>query len=152
MKLPRLLCTFGLIAAALPAFAADPVTLNLNVVKEQRIAAKDGTTTIKTVPLKSAVPGDTLVYTLSYRNTGKTPVADVVLDYPLPKGVAYRAAVGGSSVPDVSVDGKTFARLETLHIGGRLATAADVTHLRWTLKTPVAPGASGQVSFKAVLN
>lgn len=151
MKPSALAFAFVLTALSLtaPAFAA--VDLNLTVVKEQRIQAKDGSVSVKLIPAQSAVPGDRLVYTLRYRNTGKTPAADLVLNYPLPQGVLYRAPADGSTAPDVSVDGKTFAPLGGIMIGNRPATAEDVTHLRWALKAPVAAGGSGQVAFSAVL-
>lgn len=62
---------------------------------------------------------------------------------------------------DYSVDGgKTYGALDKLAISTqgsdgkdapRPATAADVTHLRWTLKNSMAPGASGFVRFRAVM-
>ena len=59
---------------------------------------------------------------------------------------------------DYSVDGgKTYGTLDKLGISTqgsdapRPATAADVTHLRWTLKNSMAPGASGFVRFRAVM-
>lgn len=125
--------------------AASPVTLSLSVMKEQRKAAADGTTAVNLVPAAHTVPGDRLVYVLTYVNTGKQPVSGMVVDYPLPRGVTYRAAADGSPAPQVSADGSHFGPV----------TGADptaITALRWQLAGDVAPGAQGKISFKATLN
>lgn len=112
----------------------SPVTLSLQIFKEQRTAASDGTTQVVLAPLNGAVPGDRLVYRLTYTNTGTQPVNDVVLDYPMPQDIAYRAAAEGSLAPELTRDGDS------------------VTALRWHVPGQIAPGAHGEVSFKATLN
>ena len=56
--------------------------------------------------------------------------------------------------------GKSFAVADRLTVAARdtsgkavtrAAVAADLTHVRWALKEPLAPGASGFVRFKAVI-
>ena len=138
----------ALIAYGLPshAFAADtPVTLSIKVLKEQRTNNADGTTSVDLVPAIKAIPGDRLVYVLTYVNTSKAPVADLVVDYPLPAGIAYRAGAEGSLPPQVSADG--------VHYGPPGASAdAPLKTLRWQVPGSVAPGAHGEISFKATLN
>ncbi len=134
-----------LIAGSGPAkAAASPVTLSLSVMKEQRKAAADGTTTVSLVSAVHTVPGDRLVYVLTYVNTGQKPVSGMVFDYPLPKGVTYRAAADGSPAPQVSSDGS--------HFGAPSGDLSTVTALRWQVPGEVAPGAQGKITFKATLN
>ncbi len=92
-----------------------------------------------------------MVFALDYRNTGSQPLANVVFDNPVPDSMAYRAAASGSATPLLSVDGKVFGPLSTLRIDGRAATAAEVTHVRWMLAAPIAPGSTGRVAFQAAL-
>jgi uncharacterized repeat protein (TIGR01451 family) len=125
------------------AAPATPVKLELSVLKEARTAASDGTTKIDLVPVASITPGDRLVYILTYSNTGTKPVGQVVLDYPLPEGLAYRGATDGSLPPQVSADGVHFAP----SVSGQ-----PITALRWHVSGEIAPGAHGVVSFKATLN
>ncbi|MEI9903571.1 MAG: hypothetical protein WDN06_05985 [Asticcacaulis sp.] len=101
-----------LFGSAGPAFAAAPraapVTLTIKIFREERSTAADGTTSVKLVPAAKAVPGDRLVYVLTYANTGARPVANLVVDYPMPQGVSYRSAAEGSLPPLVSSDGVHF--------------------------------------------
>ena len=130
-------------AAEVMAAPASPISLELGIMKEQRSAAADGTTKIDLVPVARVTPGDRLVYILTYTNTGTKPINDMVLNYPLPQDVAYRAAAEGFLPPQVSVDGIHFAPS---------ASGERITALRWQIAGEIAPGAHGTVSFKAALN
>ncbi len=140
------------VALAAPASAA-PVELTTRIFKERRTLAADGTATVTLVTARKAIPGDRLVYVLTYRNTGVAPVASLVLDNPLPPGVAYRSPAAGSSAPELSVDGVKFGPLGALTAenGARAASPDDVRRVRWRVAGPIASGVQGQVSFRAVL-
>jgi uncharacterized repeat protein (TIGR01451 family) len=150
-KFALLISAAALGAAAPVIAAASPLQVASTVLVEQRSTAADGTVRVALAPAKRAVPGDRVVFALNYRNTGAQPLANVVFDNPVPAQIAYRAPAAGSPEPQLSVDGKTFGALSTLRVAGRPATAADVTHVRWTLATPIAPGSSGRLAFAAVL-
>lgn len=135
-----------LLVVARPASAATPsapVSLSISVQKEKRETAADGTTVFSLVPAGTVVPGDRLVYILTYVNSGKEPASNVVIDYPLPQGVSYRAGAEGTARPLVSADGVHFA--SSIHPAG-------VKALRWQIPAAVAPGSKGQVSFTATLD
>lgn len=142
-------------AIAAPATAAGPLEVSSKVLVESKQRAADGTTRVALVPARRAVPGDRVVFVLSYRNTGAQPLSDIVFDNPVPQGVAYRAPMAGSPAPDVSVDGRRYATLDRLTVaaagGTRAAAADDVTHVRWRLARPLAPGARGEFAFQAAL-
>jgi uncharacterized repeat protein (TIGR01451 family) len=159
-SIPRLWASLGaglmalalaLVLSVVPVSApaapqASPVTLNLRILKEVRKAASDGTTTITLVPAVKAIPGDRLVYVLTYANTGAQPIGGLVVNYPLPAGVIYRTAAEGSPAPQVSKDGVHF----TAFTAGIPAEA--ITTLRWPVAGNIAPGSRGEISFKATLN
>jgi uncharacterized repeat protein (TIGR01451 family) len=138
-------------ALSTAAVAAGPLQVVSKVLVEQRARAADGSTSVSLAAAKKVVPGDKVVFVLAYRNTGAQPIANLVLDNPVPAGIGYRGPAANSVAPEVSVDGRTFGQLATLKVDGRAATAADVTNVRWRLTAPIAPGAQGQVSFQAVL-
>ena len=138
-------------ALATPLLATGPLQVTSRVLVEQRIAAADGTTRVRLVPATRAAPGDRLTVSVAYRNTGRAPIADLALVNPVPAGLAYRGAAPGSPAPDLSVDGVRFAPLAALVVAGRPATIADITHVRWRLASPIAPGSGGQFAFQAVL-
>jgi uncharacterized repeat protein (TIGR01451 family) len=109
------------------------------------------------------VPGDEVVYTISYVNKGSRPAERVVVVNPVPQHTKFRAGSveGASTEIAYSADGgKTYAAPDRLTVAtrdakgtpaARPAVAADITHIRWTLKEPLPPGASGQVRFRAVI-
>jgi uncharacterized repeat protein (TIGR01451 family) len=148
----------GMIAAAAiaaPALAAEPVKITTTVLAEAREAAADGTVRIKLVPAGRVVPGDHVVYRVSVANGGSKPAAGVTIANPVPANMLYAGPATGSPAPEVSVDGVTFAPIGALRVAGpagpRAATPSDVRAVRWKLAQPIAPGASNQVAFRALL-
>jgi uncharacterized repeat protein (TIGR01451 family) len=144
------------LTVAMPALAADPLTLTSDVRVEKRVAAADGTTRTTLVKPDRVVPGDRVVFVLSYRNTGSQPLSNVVLANPVPKHMAYRAAAQGTATPDLSVDGKNYGTLTALRVpavsgGTRPAGPDDVTTVRWRLPSPIAAGSEGKLAFQAVI-
>jgi len=139
-----------------PVHAAGPFQVESRVLTEQKTRAADGTVRVSLVPAGRIVPGDRVTFVLAYRNTGTQPIGNVVLDNPVPKGIAYRAPAATSAAPDLSVDGKTYGPLASLRVATatgttRAATPDDVTHVRWRLERPITAGAHGQLAFDAVL-
>jgi hypothetical protein len=103
----------------------------------------------------TVLPGTPLVVWISYKNGGPKAATGFVINNPVPKGVDFTGVAENWAV--VSVDGgKTFGALATLKVKGsdgkmRPAVPQDVTGVRWTIPQPIAPGASGKVSFYAVV-
>ncbi|MGP1283530.1 MAG: hypothetical protein ACTS1X_11185, partial [Parasphingopyxis sp.] len=115
----------------------------------------DGSVTVTLEEPTRAVPGDSLVFVLTYENTGAEPAENFVVTNPMPDAVAFVEAIDAGAV--YSVDGgTTFDALADLRVaseGGieRDAQAVDVTHIRWTLTEPIPAGASGQLRFRGVV-
>ncbi|WP_242140308.1 MULTISPECIES: hypothetical protein [unclassified Sphingomonas] len=152
-------CAAVVLAAAMatPALAAGPLQVESKVLVEQKIRAADGTVRVVLGPPRKVVPGDRVTFVLAYRNTGTQPIANIVLDNPVPKGMAYRGPAAASAAPELSIDGKTYgaslAALSVMNPIGtlRAATPDDVTHVRWRLARPISPGGQGQLAFNAIL-
>lgn len=139
---------------AAPAFAGPgDVALHGDVKLEKTVVENGATKRIYVAPDK-VVPGDKLFFSTTYKNNGAGPVNHFVVTNPLPGAVIY-SADGGQNA-EVSVDGgKTWGLLTALKVKDatgalRAAEATDVTHVRWTVAV-VAPGASGSVSYHAVV-
>lgn len=145
---------FTLFAAA-PAFAADNMTLKSDVFVAREVRDAAGRVTTVLAPPKMVTPGDRLLFVLNYRNGGTAPATAFTVTNPIPGAVVYANQASGGE--QVSVDGgKSFGPLGALRIRGangtaRAAAAADVTHIRWTLKTPVAPGQGGKLQFNGIV-
>ena len=158
-----LLATAAALAAftALPAAAtqavaepaAGPVSLSGDV-KVDRTVTENGQPRHVLVQPDKVVPGERLVFTTSYRNSGTRPIQNFVVTNPLPPAVALAETGSGDYL--VSVDGGAhWGPLASLTVadgkgGSRPATGADVTHLRWTIPQ-IAPGASGTVEYHATV-
>jgi uncharacterized repeat protein (TIGR01451 family) len=142
------------LAGTSPAFAQQPVSLGFDVKVEKTVQNDDGTTVTALVDPEVTIPGDRLVYGINYTNSGTEPVENFVVTNPLPKPV--RLADDADPALVVSVDGGatwgTLAELQVADAEGvtRAATAADVTHIRWTLAL-VEPGESGRLEYRAVI-
>lgn len=147
-----------LLALALPAFA-EPLTLKTEAFQEVTTKGPDGKPQTQRQAVTSAVPGTEIIYVITYRNSGSKSAEKVVVNNPVPAGLAYQpgSAQGYGARAEVSVDGgKRFGLLEQLKVQGedgklRAAKGSDVTHVRWTVQAPVAPGREGSVSYRAVL-
>lgn len=155
MKRHLFALVFALCAAAgfeTPAFATD-VTLSSDV-KVDRIVTENGVKHHVLVAPTKVVPGESLVFSTSYRNAGAKPVENFVVTNPIP--AAARLADDGFGTFDVSVDGgKHWGKLGGLTVtddkgGQRAAQAADVTHLRWVVPV-IAPGGSGSLEYHAIV-
>ncbi|MCC6924338.1 hypothetical protein [Novosphingobium sp.] len=144
---------FATIAApAAMANGAQPVELQ-GGVKVDKLVVENGKEKHVYSDPKVVVPGDKLVFTTTYSNTGAEPVRNFVVTNPLPAAVAL--APEGAEKQDVSVDGgKSWGKLGMLKVsdaaGQRSAQASDVTHVRWVLPL-LAPGARGAVTYNAIV-
>jgi uncharacterized repeat protein (TIGR01451 family) len=142
-----------------PGAMAGSLELSSQAYQQIEITGADGQKQTQTVPATQVAPGAEVFYVIRYRNTGSAPADKVVITNPVPPELEYRAdsAFGAGTLITVSVDGgKTYGQLADLKVPvagarPRAAQPADVTHLRWTLQFAVAPGAEGQVTYRARL-
>lgn len=153
-KLGAALCLIAGLTAFGSAFAQEKsVNIDNAVYQEIEVVRPDGTVEIKRAPATKVVPGDTVIYEITYRNSGDQPATDVVVGIPVPAELVF-IDDGETPVSALSVDGGehygALAALTVLDAEGdeRPAEASDVTDLRWTIGS-LAPGASGKVSFRA---
>jgi uncharacterized repeat protein (TIGR01451 family) len=147
----------ALLALLLPvaAWAADGVSLVSKVFVERVETTADGRSVTTRAEPDVVIPGDRLVFALSYRNEGSEPATDLVLTNPVPDSVSFSGTDDASA--EVSVDGgKTWGALGSLTVVladgiSRPAEAADVTHIRWKLADPVPGGGTGELSFRGTV-
>ena len=146
------LAAFGLAA---PAFA-EGVKLESSVREEIVTVDARGERKVMLTEPTAVAPGDVVVISIAYENTGAEPVADIVISNPVPEHLRFIGMRSGAGM--VSVDGgASFGALVDLKIREadqthRPATTADVTHVRWRFDQPLLPGASGAVAFAARLD
>jgi uncharacterized repeat protein (TIGR01451 family) len=155
----------ALLASLLAAFGASAQspapTLQVTMTAElEQVQSVIGRPSVRLVPADHVVSGDLLIYTLRVRNAGDEPVAAPQFVAPIPLHTSYVAdsAVGPGAEVQYSVDaGETFDKPQNLKVHGeggalRPATAADYTHIRWTLRHPLKPKSVVYARFRARLN
>ena len=152
----------GLFAGAALLAHAQTVELVTTAEKEIEVVEK-GAKIKKVAPAQKMVPGDEVIYTVTYNNKTGKPAEKISVTNPVPKHTRYKegSAAGDGADISYSVDGgKNFAAPNQLTVpikdkSGkdtvRPAVAQDYTHIRWVLKQNVAPGQSGSVRFRAVI-
>lgn len=159
-RIPLFILGSALMALAAQAAPQSGVELHTAATQEKTTVAADGSKHTEMVPAARVLPGTEVTYTITYHNTDKKPADSVVVNDPVPAHMDYvdGSAQGANTVIEYSVDGgKTWAgsldKLSVKNADGttRTAMAKDCTNLRWTVKGSVAGGASGTVSFRAVL-
>jgi hypothetical protein len=99
-------------------------------------------------PARQVASGDKVVTLLSWYRLGGSggfTVTDAV-----PGGMSYQP--GEKDEAEVSADGgKSWGRLGSLHIGHRLASAQDVTHMRWHITPAQALAGSGRIAYAGMV-
>ncbi len=152
----------GLLAGNMMTAQAQTVELVTKAEREVEFIEK-GVKVKKVAPVQKMVPGDEVLYTITYANKTVKPAEKVTVTNPVPKHTRYKdgsAAGDGADITFSVDDGKVFATPGQLTIAikdkagkdiTRPAVAQDYTHIRWVLKQNVAPGQSGSVRFRAAI-
>lgn len=155
------LITLALLVATPLALAAPdgPIVVKTVAEKEQVVTLADGRKQTKLVPAQPVVPGEQVIYTVTFENVGEKPATDVAIVNPVPEHTTYVAGSAGGPGTEVSfsVDGgRTWGAPEQLKLRGadgteRAATPADYTHVRWVLRNPLTPGAVAFARYRVVV-
>jgi uncharacterized repeat protein (TIGR01451 family) len=139
------------------ASAAPVLNMEIKAEREMTVTDDKGNTRTEKVTADTASPGDTVLYTLTYSNSGDEAAANVKIDNPIPEGNRYlpNSAWGENSELFFSIDGgKTFKKASALtyQIEGNTRTAAPEQYnaVRWVVQS-IPAGSSGRVGFSAVV-
>lgn len=153
----------ALLAAALilssTALAQQQLDVRTVAQKEEAFTNDAGETETRLVAPDSVIPGDKVVYTITFTNVGAEAADDVVVTNPIDPSLTYvrGSAFGAGMTIEFSADGGqswgTAAELTVTDADGeRRAEPEDYTHLRWTLEGDLAPGATGVARFSAIVD
>ena len=142
-----------------PAMARAAANIAVSITAEKEVTVtENGKKVVKAVPAKQFAPGDTIIYTVNYMNTGNEAATNAVIDDPVPQGTSYvtNTATGEGADITFSIDkGKNYKKPTLLFyevtVNGKkekkTASPDLYTNIRWTVAT-VPAGASGKVGFK----
>ena len=126
------------------AVATGSDLLETSIVAERLVPpARPGQGAGRFVPATRLAAGDEVHYTLRVTNSGKESVLDVQVTKRMPKGLQFipGSAVGPASLVEFSADGGTTFTAKPK--GG------EFTHVRWSLRRPLPPGATALLRFRA---
>lgn len=140
---------FGALAAT-PAIARQDVALESSVYVERTSYTGDGRIVRRIEPASRLVRGDKVVLVLEW--SGDRDAEGFAVTSPIPATLSFRQS--GREGEQVSVDGgRSWGELGDLRIreGGetRLASAADVTHVRWRITSREAAQGTGRIAYSA---
>lgn len=107
-------------------------------------------------------PGDTIMYTIYAKNTGDGPMTDATVVDPVPENVVYvvDSATGEDSRILFSVNGGMRYSVWPVMISATTANGTpvqreadneQVTHIKWLIQAPIAPGGQKVLTFKVVV-
>ncbi len=119
-----------------PAMAKGEASAVVGTLDQKRIAMVDGKEVKQ--PGDKVKPGDLIEYQLSYANKGATPVSDLVVTLPIPKGLEYTGAMN----PKANLASRDGVKFEPIPLKRTVKTAdgkevvqdlplAEYRALRW---------------------
>ena len=149
-----------MLALSLQTVAQEQGHLNVTTtVQKQEVTVNDsGEAETRLVAADTVVPGESVVYTITFQNISDEPAANVVITNPISEDLTYvdGSAFGPGTVIQFSTDGgQNFAAADELTVVddgvSRSAGPDDFTHIRWVMQNELAVGAQGTARFTAVL-
>lgn len=161
MKLFSSIACIAAVLAFTGVAAQDGSHLNVRTVvqKEEVVVSANGKAESRLVPAETVVPGDDVIYTITFTNISDETAENVVITNPIAASLTYvqGSAFGPGTLIEFSVDGgDSFGEADKLRvaIGGteRPAEPEDFTHVRWTMQGELVAGAQGMARFRARLN
>lgn len=142
-----------------PTHTAEPGAIKISSIaeKETEVIDKNGNKTSKRTRVDTAVPGDEIIYTITFENISTKPASNIVITNPIPNDTTYLSANGTNTEITFSIDGgNQYAARDKLIVtisegNTRPAMPSDYTHLRWAYKGELGVGEASEVSFRAVI-
>jgi uncharacterized repeat protein (TIGR01451 family) len=157
-KLGSTLLAFSLLLPGL-AWAAPQIKIDVVAEKEQ-VMLENGDEVVERVSADTILPGETLIFTVHYANSGSDEARSVVVTNPIPVGTVYVPESAGGMSSDVAFsvdDGKSYAAPAKLSVEAkdsagkmakRTASADEYTHVRWVISS-IPAGGHGELAFRA---
>ena len=161
-NLIHLFVTSALTLGAAVVMGQESGNLNVQTIvqKEEIVVDIDGLQRTQLVAATEVVPGDEVVYTITFHNISDEAAENVVVTNPIAAELTYidRSAFGPGARIEFSVDGgRSYAVAEQLVVleddeETRPARPEDFTHIRWSMAADLVAGAQGVARFRARLN
>jgi len=154
----KLMTGIALLLMAFTAAAQGHLEVLTTVHKEVIFENATGEEETRLVQAERVVPGEKVIYTITFTNISDESADDVVITNPIAEDLVY--VDGSASGADMDIQfstdaGTTFAAAADLTVTEngetRAATVEDFTHVRWVMRNDLAAGAQGTARFAAIL-
>ncbi len=154
----KILTSLILTLMAFTAIAQGHLDVQTTVQKEETFVNEAGESEKRLVAADIVVPGERVIYTITFTNISDESADNVVITNPIAEGLVYvnGSVFGPGTDITFSVDdGASFAAAGDLTVTengeSRPAEAKDFTHIRWVMRSDLAAGAQGTARFAAIL-
>ena len=154
----KILTSLILTLMAFTALAQGHLDVQTTVQKQETFVNEAGEAEQRLVPADVVVPGERVIYTITFTNISDESAEKVVITNPIAEGLVYvdGSAFGPGTDITFSVDdGENYAAAGDLTVTengeSRPAEAKDFTHIRWVMRSELAAGAQGTARFAAIL-
>ena len=148
-----------LIGGTASAQEAGSILLQNSAEMEELYTDDSGVQRVRRVPVSKVVPGDEVIYTITFTNTSDEVAENIVITNPLAAELTYveGSAFGPGTTIEFSVDGGvSYAAASELTVSEdgevRPARPEDFTHIRWVMHADLQAGAQGLARFRARLD
>ncbi len=150
----------GSVAAVAASKAQSPLSSEMKAF----VVQKDASGHEKLQAAKSAEPGQTIQYQLTYKNNGKSALKALTVTGPVPANTHFLAKSMNTKVSSnrvVSIDGgKTYEkepvkRMKKMADGSKkmvVVPAGKYTHVRWKAKNGLKSGGKQVFSYRVTVN
>ena len=128
---------------AVEVSGSGPLEARIVVETQVEDPRPDGSLEKRFVETLRLEAGQEVYYTIRVTNPGKAPVQNVVVTKRMPFGVDY---VSGSAAGPACVIEFSSDNAASFAAGDK---KGDYTHVRWTFRRPLAPGATALLRFRA---
>lgn len=149
------LFALGFLVASAVAAAAPELSISTLVEKDVQVTDENGQSRVERVEAADVAPGETLYFTLTYRNSGDSAATNVKLDNPVSGDTVYvpGSAWGEGSEILFSIDGgETYKKAAALtyQVDSQTRTAEPEQYnaVRWIVGE-IPAGGQGSVGFSA---
>jgi uncharacterized repeat protein (TIGR01451 family) len=158
--LSALLLTSGAVSLAQAPAARGNIEFKNVAEVELAVTGPDGKVEKKRGPVQKAIPGTVVFYTSTFKNVSARPAGNISINNPIPANTTLVAASPYGEGMDVSYSadgGKTWAAADKVKVKGadgkeRPAALSELTNIRWTQRSELAPGKHGEAGFRVVVN
>ena len=154
----KLTTAIAMLMLALTAAAQSHLEVQTTVHKEEVLLNAAGEEEKRLIAAERVVPGETVIYTITFTNTSDDTADNVVITNPIAEDLLYldgSASGEGMDIQFSADGGASFATAANLTVTdngtSRAATAEDFTHVRWVMRNDLAAGAQGIARFAAIL-